>query len=202
MPPQCIPSQSNHDGLYCQSCIDSTMNCRLVFASTLIGLALGLAPATDAKTLRLNWRERTPNCCGYPLMSFTIRTATLRTIRSTLRDWAVQAEIANLSGRTISIERPEHYYPPKGGFALFSSTSSCPPSPGPWAPGACSDSEKRASYIRPRLPQKLEPGQRWRGVFGGRAVLVRRKLISISFGVFAPPSGEPFSWLTQHTFRL
>jgi hypothetical protein len=161
--------------------------------AVLAACALLLPSAASAKTIRLNWTERTPaGTGGYLPMTFKVKSVTVRSAR-----WTVSFEVHNRSRKELSIRRGSSYYPTKLGFALLV-PSQCPPDPGFTR---CGVLELAASSFTPRRPRSLRPGERWSGTFSGNGALRKGVNISIGFGVFVPRGSRPFSWSTQHTFR-
>lgn len=148
-----------------------------------------VATAGEGRTITLNWTESNRGA-NRPLMIFTVRSITLTGAR-----WSVRASVTNRSRKTIRITQANlQFHPPEYGFGLL-----VPPRP--CAPGVyCEWPYLGATQFRPRLPSALRPGQNWTGVFSGRGTLPRRRLLPIVFGRFVA-DGEPFHWITQHTFR-
>jgi hypothetical protein len=163
---------------------------RIAIAACVAGAALLLAAPAEARTIRLDWTEKTPApYYGYVAMTFNVRSVTV-----TATGWSVQAEIINRSGKRITFRRATSYFPPRVGFGLRV--------PRPRVVGRRDFVELRATTFTPALPESLDPGRRWSGRFSGRGALPRRKPITVTFGVFLVNGTDPFSWETQRRFRL
>jgi hypothetical protein len=155
-----------------------------------------VAPTTArARTLALNWTETTNSRFGYPAMTFTVKSVTIRG-----GSWSVCASVTNRSAHQIAVvTEPSPYLPyrfgllapkthPAGGFpeTLTHATT--------WL-GAVS--------FAPSPPAVLRRGHTWRGTFSGRGTIPRGTLISVTFGDFLSPQVQwNFSWTTNHAFRL
>ncbi|MDQ3821882.1 MAG: hypothetical protein M3321_01410 [Actinomycetota bacterium] len=164
----------------------------LLVAAVATAGALALATGADARTIRLGWSESTPNAFGYPRMTFRVVSVTVVGTR-----WSVRAAVHNRSAKTIFIVRPNaNAFPVQYGFGLLALRRACPRG------SRCAPVGITATQSRPRIPRRLAPGASWTGVFGGRGVLPRRVLLSVSFGRFTAAGGVRFTWVTQRSFRL
>lgn len=154
--------------------------------------ALALAPAVQARTIKLNWVDRVTSDFGYQPMTFKVASVTI-----TARAWSVRGSVTNRSKRAVRIARPAPGYPQQYAFGL-GWASACPP-----PNTACRLDTRRWTYAKPALPSRLRPGQRWEGVFGGPGVVPRGTLVNVTFGRFVP-AGETqgFNWITQRAFKL
>jgi hypothetical protein len=158
----------------------------------LAALVLALAPGAQARTITINWVERTSADFGYQPMTFKVTTVVI-----TAKAWAVRASVTNRSRRALNIVAPADTYPPQYTFGLGWGK--------PCAEGThgCGLQTLRRTYSKPALPRTLRPGQTWKGVFGGPGKPVRGKLINVTFGFFvAAGEQDGFSWISQRSFRL
>ena len=166
---------------------------RATFAVAVLAAAAAaaIAPGADAKTVRLNWVERTPApTFGYPAMTFRVRTVT-----ASRTSWTVRAEVSNRSPHTIFVRAADlRSYPPLYGFSVLAPRPSCD--------YGCTPVPFAAARFTPRLPNPLRPGTVWQGTFSGRGRLTGKRGLALSFGRFQVAGGISFSWSTRRTFRL
>lgn len=163
---------------------------RVLTLSLLVALAL--APAVQARTIKLNWVDRVTSDFGYQPMTFKVGTVVL-----TAKAWAVHASVTNRSGTALRIASPLNTYPAQYTFGLGWAPKCPPPST------SCALETLRRTYSKPALPKTLRPGQTWKGVFGGPGKPARAKLISVTFGYFVPAGkSDGFSWISQRAFKL
>jgi hypothetical protein len=162
------------------------------------GAALALVAGAQAKTLKLNWREKTTGD-SYPRMTFTVKALTI-----VGNKWSYVASVTNNSKNRVTIGPGSPTEPGQYRFGLIipnKPKNDCNPvyaiCPAPRAPLAGSQSTK------PRLPHVLNPGQTWRGTVSGTKAIPRGVLIRIAFGYFTDATApQGFAWVTQNTFKL
>jgi hypothetical protein len=145
-------------------------------------IALLLVPAASAKTVNLNWREQAV-LDGQRVLRIRVDALAFEPGR-----WAVRLSFTNLAPRTLTVVR--------NNFALVL-----------YPPGArdpCRFDALRATSFWPTTPRELQPGETWRGVFGGKATLPSRGSLRVLVSWFSggPPSIPRFGWLTDHTYDL
>ncbi len=155
-----------------------------------------LAPAAQAKTIRLHWLEQTPAGFGYPVVVFNVRS-----IAYDGTSWRVSAAVTNrskspvkirTSGTSTTIPRFGLRLPPS--ICKYRNYPSCLSGGAVLVP---------ASSYTPQPPVVLDPGRRWSGAFVGRAPLREGMRIAITFGYFvAPAQHKAFSWITAHAVTL
>jgi hypothetical protein len=160
--------------------------------------ALVLVPTAQAKTLKLNWVEKTIG--DYPAMTFKVKTLTVVGTK-----WSYVASVANNSKVAVKIGPGSPSEDGQYRFGLILpqkyDTSCHPvytPCPAPRPPLAGAQSTK------PRMPTVLRPGQTWSGTVSGTRTIPRGVLIRIAFGYFTDPAFRPtgFSFITENTFKL
>ena len=154
---------------------------RFVLASTAVA-ALLLVPCASAKTVRVNWREQVV-LDGERVMRLRVDA-----LAFSADQWAVRLSFTNTSARLLTVIRNDF------ALALY----------GPRARDACRFRVLRATTFWPGKPQRLDPGETWRGVFGGRATLPERGSLRIVVSRFSggPQSFPRFGWLTDHVYDL
>ena len=170
----------------------------------MLAVALVAAPAADAKTIDVNWREQKPLADGGAL-KFRITN-----VVATTTQWSITATIANASGSPVGIDRDGREFgvpPPRpiwaDGIALIESHRVWNPNIGgryiEWW-------QHPATTFRPALPRTLGAHRSWTGTFGGRAKLRKGQAYSIGFGLFelqsAASGGATVFWITDHSFTL
>lgn len=156
-------------------------------------IALAAAPAAQAKTLRLNWVERTGPEYGYPAMTFTVESITVEGTR-----WSMRASVANRSKHVVTVTRGK---PGNGdfrfGLIVPYQGKSCS------ITGTCLPTLLGSQQSRPPFPSSLGPGRTWSGSFAGAGRLPRGQFLNVAFGFFVDStSKKAFSWITQHSFKL
>ncbi len=153
-------------------------------------LALISVPSAQARTITLNWVERTGSDYGYQPMTFKVKSVMLGK-----NAWSVRATLVNRSLYTYKIvppvvnDTPSHY-----AFSLLWD-SDCPP-----PANSCRLEELRATSFKPSL-NTLGRGRTWTGTFGGPGLPPRGKLIYVGFGYFFASAKVRFDWVTQHGFK-
>lgn len=174
----------------------------------MIAVAAGLwiAPAGEAKTVKVNWQEY-KGLVGGKLQFHVTK------IVVTPRSWSVSMTVTNASPYTIAITKPPTI--PAGPFkglwdyrvAGFGLAAYAPPSrvsTGGWRIGM-------SDHATPSIPSSLGPRASWKGVFSGKTKVPQKTELRLTFGLFtitdAPDEskrsvGTQFSWLTDHRFRL
>jgi hypothetical protein len=175
--------------------------CLLVLAAALVaGVTRDVAhgePGVAAPTIRFRWLEESPNAYGWQRMTYRIQSVTYgRT------GWSIRAVITNRSRQRIQIRSRDSHADlwRSKNFAVWGPGPVCDPEP---VLVRCGHSQTEARRFAPRpYGITLRPGDSWRGSFGGRERLRRNVRYYISFGVFVPERGRPFSWHTQRSFRL
>ncbi len=156
-------------------------------------LALGVAQAAQAKTLKLNWVEKASPDYGYPAMTFSVKSITLSG-----KSWTMRASVANRSSHVVSVTRGK---PSEGdlrfGIVLPLTGNQCS------VTGTCFPKLLGSRQSRPAFPSSLKPRQVWTGTFSGAGAVPRGVAISVAFGFFVDTSSKKeFSWITQHAFTL
>jgi hypothetical protein len=157
--------------------------------------ALVAPTAARARTFPLNWIETTNSRFGYPAMTFTVKSVTIRG-----GSWSVRASVTNRSAHQIAVvTMPSPYLPYR--FGLLA--------PKPHRAGAFPETLSHATTwlgavsFAPRPPAVLGRGRTWRGTFSGRGTIPRGTLIKVTFGDFLSPQVQwNFSWTTNDAFRL
>jgi len=157
--------------------------------------ALVAPTAARPTTLPLNWIETTSARFGYPAMTFTVRSVTIRG-----GSWSVRASVTNRSTHQITVVTvPSPYLPYR--FGLLAAK--------PHRAGAFPETLSHATTwfgavsFAPSPPAGLRRGHTWRGTFSGRGTIPRGTPIRITFGDFASPQVRwNFSWATNEAFRL
>lgn len=144
--------------------------------------ALLLAPAASGKTVNVNWREHVV-LDGQRVMRLRIDALAFTPGR-----WAVRLSFTNISPRPLTVIKNDFalaLYPPR-------------------ARNPCRFAVLRATSFGPMQPERLAPGQTWRGVFGGRSTLPSVGSLRVIVSRFAggPPSFPRFGWLTDHVYDL
>ena len=168
-------------------------------------VAAAAAPAADAKTIKVDWRESV-GVSGGGRIEFR-----LTKIVATTGSWAVTGSIRNATGARVEIDPAGHP------FAVATS-------PNPvWHSGMALLElhrvyqvniggaqnqwwEHKATSFRPALPHSLAPGASWTGTLGGRAKLKAGRSYSLGLGLFLPQNpesgGSSVIWITDHSFKL
>ena len=157
--------------------------------------ALVAPTAAGARTLVLKWTETTNSRFGYPAMTFTVKSVTVRG-----GSWSVCASVTNRSAHQIAVVTvPSPYLPYR--FGLLA--------PKPYRAGGFPETLGHAMTwlgavsFAPSPPAVLRRGHTWRGTFSGRGTIRRGTLISVTFGDFLSPQVPwNFRWTTNHAFRL
>jgi hypothetical protein len=158
-------------------------------------IVLVITPAAEAKTVRLNWFEKTGSGYGYPSMTFIIKSVTVEGPR-----WSARASVANRSANAVEVTQGRRSFGDYR-FGLIvprRKNSNCGPQSGPCFPLLLGSQRSR-----PAFPATLGPGQVWTGSFSGTGALPRGVVISVAFGFFVDPTSKKgFSWITHHSFKL
>ena len=170
----------------------------------MLAVALVAAPAADAKTIEVDWREQKPLADGGAL-KFRITK-----IVATTTQWSVTATIENASGSPVGIDRGGRKFgvpPPRplwtNGIALIEShrvySANIAGRHVEWW-------EHPAATFRPALPRTLGPRRSWTGTFGGKSKLRKGQAFSLGLGLFelqsAASGGATVYWITDHSFTL
>ena len=170
----------------------------------LLLLLVVLAPAAQAKTIGVDWREE-KTLTGGGALRFRVTK-----IVATTQSWAVTATFTNDSGSRVGIApkgRPFQFPPPtplwSNGMALIEHhrvfSVNIGGYHGEWW-------QHPATSFRPALPTSLAPHALWTGTFGGRGKLKKGQAFSLGFGLFelqSPESGgATVYWITDHSFIL
>jgi hypothetical protein len=155
--------------------------------------------AAPPQTATLDWVERSPPA-GPALVFRVFRFAV------TGAGWEADVEVENATGVAWELGADPVGVEQSFGIMLF-------------ATGELDELERRnrdgdlpglrpARSFEPRLPPRLAPGERWRGVVSAPGSLAAGRYVRVVFGplvaVGDPPEGMParFVWITDHAYRL
>ena len=147
-----------------------------------VAAALLVAPAASARNINVNWREQV-TLDGERVMRLHVDAIAFRPGR-----WAVRLSFTNTSPRTLTVLRNNFalaVYPPR-------------------ARNPCRFQPLFASTFWPQRPDRLAPGDTWRGVFSGRAEIPDQGSLRVIVSWFSggPPSFPRFGWLTDHVYDI
>jgi hypothetical protein len=137
------------------------------------------------QTRVLNWFEAR----GAPGERMIVRVASLTLRRG---GWRVRASIENDTTKPLFIGRPHTNEP--GTFGLVSAASTG--KRGGLPPGLT------ATHYSPPLPRRLDPGERWSGVFSGRGAIRSGTSVRIAFGSFWAVGGVRINSRRHMLFRV
>jgi hypothetical protein len=152
---------------------------RALFA--IAAASLLLTPTASARTIQLGWNERF-DVAGQAVMRFEVRSLTI-----SKSSWSTRVSFRNLTARPVSI---------RNRFALLHSRKRSTRTFGRLA----------ARSLRPRMPSRLAPGQRWSGTFSGKgAAALKDVFVRVHFDEFVGqlrPGRARFGWVTDHAVRV
>ena len=178
----------------------------LSLVAVVLGAGCGAEPietvpvaAAPPQTAALDWVERSPST-GPALVFRVFRFAVTET------GWEADVEVENATGVAWELGADPVGVEQSFGIMLF-------------ATGELDELERRnrdgdlpglrpARSFEPRLPARLAPGERWRGVVAAPGSLAAGRYVRVVFGplvaVGDPPEDMParFLWITDHAYRL